>query len=36
MTHPLNWEQWGACIGIGAVGLIVREVLLLLKPSAKG
>lgn len=22
---PLNAEQWGVCIGLGALGLLVRE-----------
>lgn len=31
MTHPLDWQQWGACFGIGALGLVVRNVLLTLR-----
>ena len=22
---PLDWEQWGVCIGLGALGLLMRE-----------
>ncbi len=34
-THPLSWQQWGACVGIGALGLLVREVLLLVRLPTK-
>ena len=36
-TRPLSAAQWGACVGIGALSLIVRAVLVQLppKPSQK-
>ena len=34
-THPLSWQQWGACMGIGALSLIVRELLLLIRVPDK-
>ena len=34
-THPLSWQQWGACLGIGALSLIVRELLLLIRVPDK-
>lgn len=35
-TRPLSLEQWGACIGIGAIGLVVRKALLLLPIGKNG
>ena len=32
-TTPLNAAQWGGCIGIGALSLLVRSALLLLPPK---
>lgn len=34
MTHPLDWQQWGACFGIGALSLVVRKALLALRPKS--
>ena len=35
-TTPLNLEQWGACVGLGAVGLIVRHLLAAVPPHPEG
>jgi Ca2+ transporting ATPase len=32
MTKPLSAQQWAACIGIGALSLLVRAGLRLLPP----
>ncbi len=34
-THPLSWQQWGACVGIGALSLFVRQLLLLIRVPDK-
>ena len=31
MTHPLNLQQWAACMGFGALSLLVRQALLFIK-----
>ena len=35
-TVPLSWQQWGACVGLGAVGLVVRHVLAAVPPHPEG
>lgn len=35
-TRPLTLQQWAACIGFGALGLLVRRGLLYLQPRAQG
>ena len=35
-TTPLNSQQWAACVGIGAVSLLVRAGLRLLPPHPEG
>ena len=35
-TTPLNLEQWGACVGVGAIGLIVRHLLAAVSPHSRG
>lgn len=35
-TTPLNLEQWGACVGLGALGLIVRHGLAAVPPHPEG
>ena len=35
-TTPLNLEQWGACVGVGAIGLIVRHLLAAVSPHPEG
>ncbi|KAK9845411.1 hypothetical protein WJX81_005835 [Elliptochloris bilobata] len=34
-TQPLSAEQWGACVGIGALSLLVRAVLCALPPHPR-
>lgn len=35
-TVPLSAGQWGACVGLGAVGLLVRHVLAAIPPHPEG
>jgi hypothetical protein len=35
-TRPLTLQQWAACIGFGALGLLVRRGLLYLQPRTEG
>ena len=35
-TVPLSWQQWGACVGLGAVGLVVRHLLAAVPPHPEG
>jgi hypothetical protein len=35
-TRPLTLQQWAACIGFGALGLLVRRGLLYLQPKTEG
>ena len=35
-TTPLNLEQWGACVGLGALGLLVRHLLAAVPPHPEG
>lgn len=35
-TVPLGWKQWGACVGLGAVGLVVRHALAAIPPHPEG
>ena len=35
-TTPLNLEQWGACVGLGALGLLVRHALAAVPPHPEG
>lgn len=35
-TTPLNLEQWGACVGLGALGLLVRHGLAVVPPHPEG
>lgn len=34
-TRPLAAEQWGACVGIGALSLLVRAALCALPPHPR-
>ena len=34
-TQPLSAQQWGACVGIGALSLLVRKALCALPPHPR-
>lgn len=34
-TEPLSGQQWGACVGIGALSLLVRGALCALPPHPR-
>jgi len=35
-TVPLSWQQWGCCVGLGALGLFVRHALAAVPPHPEG